>query len=512
MKKKTISILITALLLFSTQSNLIFDSSPVQAKSVKTFKKRAYKNIKLERRTVNKKSVTVYRKFLDKSVPYIGADTAHASSNKGKGTYVVLIDTGINVDHPMLKGRVALEACFTILRSCPNGTNQQTGTGAAAPVDWHGSHVSGIMAGSYEQYVGVAPEAKIIAINVFDKDLSSSETAITNALNWVSSISKNYNIAAVNMSLGTSRVYQGYCDTVSPPMTTAIKNLYDKNIAVVVAAGNSYALGMSSPACISYAVSVASMTFDGYVNDFSNLSQNTTFAAPGYRIVSAGSGTTMRSATGTSMAAPHVAGIFAIYRQMYPTHTLQQAINRIKASSKIATDYYSDIKVSAINIATLSNVEDSPTTTSSTTTLPWINPPTTTTIPPTTTTLPVTTTTLPETIVTTTVPSVPVVTTTTIVSKLPLFKPTVVKLRALKTNSTYFYLSYSDSTVDKTLVDNYTLSCNDGSKFSIPLELNYNSHTIKIISNITFNTCYLYANLENLTTSASSNKAYMTYG
>jgi subtilisin family serine protease len=504
MKNKKASILITALLLFSTQSNLIFNSNPVQAKSISSVKKRAYKNIKLEKRIVKKKSVTVYRKFLDKSVPYIGADTAHASSNKGKGTYVVLIDTGINVDHPMLKGRVALEACFTILRSCPNGTNQQTGTGAAAPVDWHGSHVSGIMAGSYEQYVGVAPEAKIIAINVFDKDLSSSETAITNALNWVSSISKNYNIAAVNMSLGTSRVYQGYCDTVSPPMTTAIKNLYDKDIAVVVAAGNSYALGMSSPACISYAVSVASMTYDGYVNDFSNLSQNTTFAAPGYRIVSAGSGTTMRSATGTSMAAPHVAGIFAIYRQMYPTHTLQQAINRIKASSKIATDYYSDIKVSAINIATLSNVEDSPTTTSSTTTLPWINPPTTTTttIPGTvTTTVPPSQTTLP-----------PVVTTTTIASKLPLFKPTDVKLRALKTNSNYFYLSYSDSTVDKTLINDYTLSCNNGSRFSISLELTYNSHVIKIMSNIAFTSCYLYANLEDGTPSASSTSAIISYG
>jgi subtilisin family serine protease len=509
MKNKKASILITVLLLLSTQSNLIFNSNPVQAKSVSSFEKssskdkkfnkrnankRSYKNIKLEKRIVKKKSITVYRKFLDISVPFIGADTAHTSANKGKGTYVVLIDTGANVNHPMLNGRVALEACFTIMRSCPNGSNQQTGTGAAAPVDWHGSHVSGIMAGSYQQYVGVAPEAKIIAINVFDKDLSSSDVAITNALNWVNSISKNYNIAAVNMSLGTNRVYQSHCDTVSPTMTTAVKNLYDKNIAVVVAAGNSYALGMSSPACISYTVSVASMTYDGYVNDFSNLSQNTTFAAPGYRIVSAGSGTTMRSATGTSMAAPHVAGIFAIYRQMYPTHTLQQAIDRIKASSKIATDYYSSIKIPAINIATLPNIEDSPTTTSPTTTLPWINPPTTTTIPSTETTLP------------------PVVTTTTVVSKLPLFKPTDVKIRALKNTSNYFYLSYSDSTVDKTIVNNYTLSCNDGSKFPISLELNYNSHVIKVVSNIAFTSCYLYANLENGTTSASSTPAIITYG
>jgi hypothetical protein len=206
------------------------------------------------------------------------------------------------------------------------------------------------------------------------------------------------------------------------------------------------------------------------------------------------------------MASPHVAGLFAIYRQMYPTHTLQQAINRIKASSKIATDYYSDIKLPSINIATLSNIENSPTTTSSTTTLPWINPPTTST-------LPVTTTTLPGTVVTTTIPSTPVVTTTTTtVSSSPLFKPTVVKLRALKTNSTYFYLTYNDSNVNKSLITGYTLSCNDGSQFSIPLELNYNSHVYKVIFSVTFNTCQLYANLINGTTSALSNKAYMTYG
>jgi subtilisin family serine protease len=501
MKNKKLSILITVLLLLSTQSNLIFNSSPVEAKSVKTFKQRAYKNIKLEKRVINKRSVTIYRKFLDKSIPYIGADTAHSSSNKGKGTFVVLIDTGINTNHPMLKGRVALEACFTAARSCPNGTNTQVGTGAAAPVDWHGSHVSGIMAGSHQQYIGVAPESKIIAINVFDKNLSSTETSIINALNWINSISPNYNIAAVNMSLGTSRIYQGYCDTVSPSMTRSIKNLYDKNIAVVVAAGNSYALGMSSPACISYTVSVAAMSYNGYVNGFSNLSKTTTFAAPGSQIVSAGSGTSMRSASGTSMAAPHVAGIFAIYRQMYPTHSLQQAVNRIKSSSKIASDYYSDIKLPAINIATLSNIEDSPTTTSTTTTLPWINPPTTTT------------TTLPGTVVTTTIPSTPVVTTTTTtISPLPLFKPTVVKLRALKTNSTYFYLTYNDSTVNKSLIKDYTLSCNDGSEFSIPLRLNSNSHVHKVFSSITFNTCHLYANLINGTISALSNKALITYG
>jgi len=330
--------LLFSLLQFAVSSTNVDAKSDPKAK-------RTYKSLKLEKRN----NRIVYRKVLHNSVPAIGAPVMHASSYTGAGTYVVIIDSGVDSSHPMLSGRVALEACFTVANSCPNKTSKQIGAGSAALVDWHGNHVSAIAAGT----IGVAPGAKIIAVNVFDKDQSSDELSVINALNWVLSISSKYNIASVNMSLGTSRVYRDYCDTVSPKITTVIHSLYGKNIPVVVAAGNSYSIGMSNPACISKVVSVAATNLNGNVMPFSNLSSTTTFVAPGLKIVSAAYGTETRSASGTSMAAPHVAGILALYRQAYSDHSISKMLQRLIAASPLSIDTYSSLRIPAINVSKL---------------------------------------------------------------------------------------------------------------------------------------------------------------
>ena len=85
-----------------------------------------------------------FRTTLSNSVPYIGGNIAHSNNYKGQGAYVVIIDTGIEAAHPFFGGRVALEACFSA--SCPNGTKEMVGPGAARPVHWHGTHVAGIAA------------------------------------------------------------------------------------------------------------------------------------------------------------------------------------------------------------------------------------------------------------------------------------------------------------------------------------------------------------------------------
>ena len=133
MKKLFFKLSIILILLF-TQSNVFLHPQPASAKasitkSNFTFKnaksKRTYKKIKLEKKIIKNKSRIIYRKFLDQSVPFIGADIMHKAGYTGKDTYVVLLDSGIDKNHPMFKDKVVLEACFTASNSCPNGTDKQ---------------------------------------------------------------------------------------------------------------------------------------------------------------------------------------------------------------------------------------------------------------------------------------------------------------------------------------------------------------------------------------------------
>jgi len=472
MKKKLSFLLAFLMLTTFTFSELTHASSQKNNSFVSSKKKRVYKNKSLEKR----KNKVVYRTFLDTSVPYIGATSAHSSGLTGKDTYIVVIDSGVNSSHPSLSNKVALQACFTVQNSCPNRTNRQIGSNAAAMVDWHGTHVSAIATAYSSTLVGVAPDAKLIAVNVFDKDDSSDETSIVNALNWVASLSPKYNIAAVNMSLGTSRIYKSTCDTVSPTLTTAIHKLYNLNIPVVVAAGNSYSLGMSNPACISKVVSVSAMSENGYITSFSNISKDTTFAAPGFQITSAAEASSLRVASGTSMAAPHVAGVFALYKQLHPNHSISLAIDNLKSISNIAKDPYSTISISSINVSRIRETGDTPPST--TTTVPTsISPPDNSLIIPTT-------------------------------SSLPIFKPYLSKVYS---SGTGFYIKYSDSFAPKHLVSHYVLDCST-SKHTIPLEQYTINHTYFVSSPVDFLSCTMYAVMKDNSLSATSTPVYVTKG
>ena len=118
MKKLFFKLSIILILLF-TQSNVFLHPQPASAKasitkSNFTFKnaksKRTYKKIKLEKKIIKNKSRIIYRKFLDQSVPFIGADIMHKAGYTGKDTYVVLLDSGIDKNHPMFKDKVVLES------------------------------------------------------------------------------------------------------------------------------------------------------------------------------------------------------------------------------------------------------------------------------------------------------------------------------------------------------------------------------------------------------------------
>jgi hypothetical protein len=116
-------------------------------------------------------------------------------------------------------------------------------------------------------------------------------------------------------------------------------NLFSEGIATVVASGNDgYKNAVAAPACISSSISVGATTDDDEVADFSNSGAPLDFFAPGFAIESSVPGGGWDIKNGTSMAAPHVAGAFAIYKQMRPEATILDITERFRYGGTPVTD------------------------------------------------------------------------------------------------------------------------------------------------------------------------------
>jgi hypothetical protein len=154
-----------------------------------------------------------------------------------------------------------------------------------------------------------------------------------------------YRVAAVNMSLGGGRYDdQAFCDSQNGARKAAIDQLRSAGIAVVIAAGNGgYTGSMSAPACISSAISVGS-TDDGSLStvadrlsSFSNSAPFLNLLAPGNAITSSVPGGFAVFA-GTSMAAPHVTGAWALMKQRKPLAVVTEILNAFAATGAQVTD------------------------------------------------------------------------------------------------------------------------------------------------------------------------------
>ena len=269
------------------------------------------------------------------SGPLVGADWVHRNGYTGEGTFVAVIDTGTDVAHPFIAGREIVEACFA--DRCPNGRPRMVGPGAARPVHAHGTHVAGIALGRGRGVSGVAPKAGLIAINVFERSGGARNSNILAALDWLIGVARTgrATIASVNMSLGAARHFAEPCpDRI---YDLAAKLLARQNVALVAAAGNeSSRHGISHPACVRDIISVGAIDKRFRVAEFSNSAPILDMLAPGVAILSSvplsGRGKApFKEYPGTSMAAPHVAGAYALLRQaapVRPLHDLSRALIR----------------------------------------------------------------------------------------------------------------------------------------------------------------------------------------
>ncbi|VVB76334.1 Subtilisin-like serine protease [Candidatus Tiddalikarchaeum anstoanum] len=286
---------------------------------------------------------------LDQSVPFINANdiwTIQINTENLTGTHqtVCVIDSGVNDTHPDLNNKVIAQHCFCAYGGgcCPpnnsvEGNDAEDGTG-------HGTHVSGIIvADGYLK--GVAPGASIVVVKVFDSLGNGYIDDTTAAVEWCYNNSKKYNISIITMSLGAS-LYDDYCDSNYNTLTKNIESAINTGIFVDAAAGNGANFThISSPACISNVTSVGA-TYDANVGEqdwcktwnqdhtqcieylcndtitfadriacFSNRNSITSLFAPGAIINSTSYTGGYEERSGTSMAAPHVAGVAALMKQ-----------------------------------------------------------------------------------------------------------------------------------------------------------------------------------------------------
>ncbi|GAA4005980.1 S8 family serine peptidase [Allokutzneria multivorans] len=257
------------------------------------------------------------RAALDRSTVQIGAPVAWKAGHTGKGVTVAVLDTGMDAEHPDLARRIAGAKDFT---SSASGTDDREG---------HGTHVASTAA-------RVAPDSVLLNAKVLGDDGGGSESAIIAGMEWA--VAQGARV--VNMSLG------GPPTNGKDPMSLAVNQLTERTGALFVAAtGNAgQAEAVMSPAVADAALAVGAVDANEALAPFSNTGPRSgddglkpDITAPGVGIVAARArnstpeepvGDRYARLSGTSMAAPHVAGAAAVVAAQHP----DWRADRIKAA------------------------------------------------------------------------------------------------------------------------------------------------------------------------------------
>ncbi|MDN4634034.1 MULTISPECIES: S8 family peptidase [Priestia] len=227
------------------------------------------------------------------------------TTNQGSGIVIAVLDSGIQVDHPDLKNNIIGGYNFT--------EDDDSNPEVYKDYFGHGTHVSGIIAAtdSGKGVVGVAPKSQLLILKVIDhKGRGSFESLIKGikyAADWIGP--KGKKVSVMNISLGGKET--------SDELHRAIKYARSKGIVLIAAAGNegdgnSDTVEVSYPGFYKEVIQIGSISENQIPSKFSNTNVNLDFVGPGENVLSTHLNSDYVELTGTSMAAPFVAGAAAL--------------------------------------------------------------------------------------------------------------------------------------------------------------------------------------------------------
>ena len=232
-------------------------------------------------------------------------DSRYNYPSNGKGVNAYIIDTGVQASHPEFGDRVA------------------PGFGAFANTDCHGhgTHVAGTVG---SRTYGVAKAVRIIPVQVMDCKGYGSTSTIIAGIDWVISNHADGIKAVANMSLGGA---------YNPLLNQATTALVNDGVVVVTAAGNDNANACNySPGSAIGTINVGAVEPSDIRSFFSNYGSCVDIFAPGSKILSTTMGSSFGYKSGTSMAAPHAAGVAAMIWSLHPTWTSTEVSAEVVAS------------------------------------------------------------------------------------------------------------------------------------------------------------------------------------
>jgi subtilisin family serine protease len=274
------------------------------------------------------------RGTVEPGIAAVGADRVWSDyGTRGAGVTVAIVDSGVDYLHPALGGGIG--SGFKVIGGYDfvNDDND--------PIDdnGHGTHVAGIVAASSDDRLGVAPDATLVAFKVLDRELDGFESDVVAAIERCADPDGNPDtsdmVQVVNMSLGGD-------GNPDDPQSLAVDAASGLGIVFAIAAGNGGSWqSISSPGTAAKAITVGAADATGALAEFSSrgpvppgYALKPEVVAPGVAILSTWPGGTTATLSGTSMAAPHVAGIAALVRAIHPQWTSAEVKSAIVETAR----------------------------------------------------------------------------------------------------------------------------------------------------------------------------------